>query len=150
MAKKNAKPRLIRWVLLLQEFDLEIKDKKGSDNVIADHLSRLEKTTEKEKENEIANFFPYEQLFLLSVQTPWYADIVNYLACGVVPPELSYQQRRKLRTNCRFYIWDDLELFRRGEDMIVRICVSKTEQGGILEKCHASPYGGHFTGDRTT
>ena len=43
MSKKEAKPRLIRWVLLLKEFYLEIKDKKGCENVIADHLSRVEK-----------------------------------------------------------------------------------------------------------
>ena len=49
MAKKEIKPRLIRWVLLLQEFDLEIKDKKDSDNVIADHLSRLERIVGTEK-----------------------------------------------------------------------------------------------------
>ena len=82
---------MIRWVLLLQEFDLQIKGKKGSDNVIVDHLSRLENTAEKENEIEIAENFLDEQLFMLSFQTPWYADIVNYLACGVVPPEFSYQ-----------------------------------------------------------
>ena len=86
MAKKEAIPRLIRWVLLLQEFDPEIKDKKGSDNVITDHLSRLEMIAGKEKGTELAENFPDEQLFLLSVQKPWYDDVVNYLACGVMPP----------------------------------------------------------------
>ena len=91
MENKDAKPKLIGWVLLLQEFDLEIKDKKGSDNVIADHLSRLERIAGTEKGTEIAEIFLDEHLLMLLVQTPWYVDIVNYLACGVMPFEFSYQ-----------------------------------------------------------
>ena len=150
MAKKEAKPRLIRWVFLLQEFDLEIKDKKGCDNVIADHLSRIEKPAVQEEEREISKFFPDEQLFQLSLQSPWYADIVNFLACGIMPPEFSYQRRKKLRTDNRYYIWDDPLLFKRGADMIIRRCVPEGQKNKILQECHASPYGGHFIGDKTT
>ena len=144
MSKREAKPRLIRWVLLLQEFDLEIKDKKGSNNVIADHLSRVEQNETENEEAELTENFPYEQLFKVSFQIPWYADIVNYLACGVVPQEFSYQQKRKLRTDSRYYIWDDPLLFKRGADMIIRRCVPESEQGKILNECHTAPYGGHF------
>ena len=150
MAKKEAKPRLIRWVLLLQEFDLEIKDKKGCDNVIADHLSRVKKPDVQEEEREITENFLDEQLFQLSLQSPWYVDIVNFLACGIMPPECSYKQRKKLRTDSRYYIWDDLLLFRKGADLIIRRCVPEGEQSKILQECHASPYGGHFSGDKTT
>ena len=149
MSKKEAKPRLIRWVMLLQEFDLEIKDKKGCDNVIADHLSRVERSTAEEKKIILIENFPDEQLFKVSFQLPWYADIVNYLACGVVPSKFSYQQKRKLRTDSRYYIWDDPLLFKRGADMIIRRCVLENEQTKIMNECHASPYGGHFSGERT-
>ena len=128
MSKMEAKPRLIRWVLLLQEFDLEIKDKRGCDNVIADHLSKVERNKAEEEEAGLTENFPDEQLFQLSFQLPWYADIVNYLACGVVPPEFSYQQKRKLRTDSRYYIWDDPLLFKRGANMIIRRCVPESEQ----------------------
>ena len=90
MAEKNAKPRLIRWILLIQGFDVEIRDKKGGENVMADHLSRLESSEiEIEKKSSIREEFPNEYLFFVSI-TPWYADIANFLASDILPPNLSY------------------------------------------------------------
>ncbi|KAL5577624.1 hypothetical protein UlMin_019323 [Ulmus minor] len=95
-AKKDAKPRLLRWILLLQEFDLEIKDKKGTENVIADHLSRMNHVQPNEEiDGDINEIFPDEQLLAVR-EAPWYADIVNYLAKGTPPPELSYQGKKKI------------------------------------------------------
>ena len=72
--KKDAKPRLIRWILLLQEFDLEVWDKKGSENLVVDHLSRLEKE-EVKPDLEIQEVFPDEQLFACEIKLPWYAKL---------------------------------------------------------------------------
>ena len=62
LSKKDTKPRLIRWILLLQEFDFEIKDKKGSENVVADHLSRILHETSSDI-LPLRDSFPDEQLF---------------------------------------------------------------------------------------
>ena len=70
MVKKDVKPRLIRWFLLLQEFDIKIGDKKGSDNVIANHLSIIDKLTKDEKWTKIEENFHNERLFQLTVQVP--------------------------------------------------------------------------------
>ncbi|GKG06238.1 hypothetical protein Tco_0326324, partial [Tanacetum coccineum] len=77
-AKKDSKARLLRWVLLLQEFDFDVVDTKGAENLAADHLSRLENPHE-----EINEKFPLETLSsiaALDASTPWFADIANYHA----------------------------------------------------------------------
>ena len=76
MAKKDAKSWLIRWILLLQEFDLEIRDKKGIENVVADHLCIPNSPC---NELSINDNFPDKQL-LVAFREPWFTDIVNYLS----------------------------------------------------------------------
>ena len=92
ITKRDAKTRLIRWVLLLQErCYLEFKDKKDTKNIVADHLSRLhfDTITEPLTLNES---FPDEQLMSLEV-LPWYADIVNYVVTGQLPEYWTKQDK---------------------------------------------------------
>ncbi|KAK8506990.1 hypothetical protein V6N12_041667 [Hibiscus sabdariffa] len=90
VTKKDAKPRLIRRILLLQEFVLEIRDRKGTENQIADHLSRLDNKSDCESNDEIRENFPDEEI-LYATTIHWYADIVNFLVSGGLPHELSSQ-----------------------------------------------------------
>jgi hypothetical protein len=89
LKKKESKSRLIKWILLLQEFDLEIKDKKKSaENHVADHLIRLR--TKDIQTKIIRETFHDEQLYVLHSYTrPWYANLMNYLVTKEFPPGLS-------------------------------------------------------------
>ena len=85
LSKQDIKPHLTRWILLCQEFNLTIKDKKGVENVVAAHLSWLVSETTFEG-LPIGDTFPDEQLFAL-VHCPWYEDIVNYLVTRQIPSQ---------------------------------------------------------------
>ncbi|XP_073152856.1 uncharacterized protein [Henckelia pumila] len=98
MAKKEAKPRLIRWILLLSKFDVKIKDKRGTENRVSNHLSRLVHVDE---ELNLREEFPNEQLFSASAELPSYANIVNYLVTKGFPSEFSKAERDKVRSDAK-------------------------------------------------
>jgi hypothetical protein len=99
--KKDAKPRLIRWILLLQEFDLEIKDKKGVENLVADHLSRMTNTNTQDL--PINDFLWDDMLLKVTASHPWYANIVNFMVSGYIPPG---ESKKKLVQESRYHLWD--------------------------------------------
>ncbi|CAM8970974.1 unnamed protein product [Rhodiola kirilowii] len=146
MKKKGAKPRLIRWILLLQEFDVEIRDKKGIENTVADHLSRIVRERE---EGHITETFPDELLYAISNKVPWYAPIVNYLVGGIFPSSFTKAQGMKLKHDARFYLWDDPYLWKIGADQLLRRCIPDNEVDSVLSFCHEFACGGHFGPRRT-
>jgi len=103
LKKAESKPQLIRWMLWLQEFDLEIRDRRGAKNLVAYHLSRIERSTD--DASLIRDDFPDESLLTLSTSpSPWFANIVNYLAASIFPPLASRAQCDKFKSNVRYYI----------------------------------------------
>ncbi|XP_058222963.1 uncharacterized protein LOC131332682 [Rhododendron vialii] len=146
--KQDAKARLIRWILLLQEFNITIKDKKGVENVVADHLSRLEFEDSSSK-LPIVDTFPDEQLFAIS-SCPWFADIVNYLVIGRIPDHWTPQDQRLFLSEVKRFFFDDPYLFKYCSDQIIRRCVPDEDQRGILNFCHTEACGGHFSHKKTT
>ncbi|GJY02183.1 putative nucleotidyltransferase, ribonuclease H [Tanacetum coccineum] len=153
-SKQDAKRRLIRWVLLLQEFTIEIKDKKGTKNLAVDHLSRLENPgLEELNEDTIQDNFPDEHLMVIKLKNTetdsWYADYANFLVSKIVPQHLTYYLRKKFLNDVQKYIWDDPYLFKSCLDGIIRRCVFGRELHEILEHCHKGPKGGHYEADIT-
>ena len=116
-------PVCFHSVLFLYHLHLHSPNQSYSDNKMKKYIFNLKNNTKNlrktrvyyecfrhssnswnRKMAELVEIFPNDQLLMLSVQTPWYADIVNYLACEIVPFVFRFQQKRKLRTDCRLYI----------------------------------------------
>jgi hypothetical protein len=138
--KKDAKPRLIRWVLLLEEFDLHIFDRKGEDSPVVDHLSKMENIPV--DPTPINDSFVDEQLANINVHSAR-----NYYIGKVMQRHFTYKQRKKLFYDLRHYFRDDPFLYKESVYGIIRRCVPEFEQHSTIKDCHDSPYGGHHVGN---
>nr|GEV56531.1 reverse transcriptase domain-containing protein [Tanacetum cinerariifolium] len=145
LSKQDAKPMLIRWVLLLQEFDIIIRDKKGTENLAADHLSRLKNPHKDVFENkDINEHFPLKTLGKISsASAPWFANFANFHAENFIVKGMPSQQKKKLFKDVKHYFWDNPYLFRICADQIIRRCMHGKEAYDILKACHEGPTGGH-------
>ena len=147
LTKQNSKARLIRWVLLLQEFNIQIRDKKGVENVVDDHLSRL---TIAHNTHNPPIFDEFSEEYLLTVSiAPWYAHIANFLVTRELPMEWTAQDKKLFHARVHSYYWEEPYLFKYCADHIIRKCVPEEEQEGILSHCHDSAWGGHFASQKT-
>nr|GFB24449.1 reverse transcriptase domain-containing protein [Tanacetum cinerariifolium] len=152
-SKKDAKARLLRWMLLLQEFNFKVIDTKGAENYVADHLSRLENPYENVFDpKEINETFPLKTLNKVAHQdqsTPWFADFANYHARKFIIKGMTTQQKQKIFKDVRHYFWDDPYPFKTFTDQMIHRCVAGQEALDILKACHSRPTGGHYGANYT-
>nr|GEZ42724.1 DNA-directed DNA polymerase [Tanacetum cinerariifolium] len=153
-AKKDAKARLLRWVLLLQEFDFKVLDTKGAENLAVDHLSRLENSYKNVLDpKEINETFPLETLNMVTFRgdssASWFADFANYHACNFIVKGMTSQQKNKFFKDVKHYFWDDPFLFKIYADQVIWRCVHGKEALDILVACHNEPTGGHHGANLT-
>ncbi|GJV23340.1 hypothetical protein Tco_1376035 [Tanacetum coccineum] len=114
------------------EFDIKIKDKKGTENVAADHLSRID-NDETSDDSDVDDNFPRETLMEITTNdTPWFADFANYLVGDVIPKGMTYQQKNKFFSDLKNYFWEDPYLFKVCSDGMIRRCVTGPETRTFL------------------
>ena len=113
---------------MLQEFDIEIRDKKGVENSVADHLSRLQ--YKETHESPINGYLRDDMLLRVIDSDPWYTNIVNYMVAGYVPLG---EDKRKLKYQSCCHLWDDPYLYRVCVDGLLWRCVPMVEAKKIIE-----------------
>ncbi|GJT19896.1 reverse transcriptase domain-containing protein, partial [Tanacetum coccineum] len=125
-------------------FNIEIKNRKGTENVTAGHLSRIENDITSD-DSEVDDNFPRETLMEINTKNePWFTDFANYLVGDIIPKGMTYQQKNKFFSDLKHYFWEEPYLFKVCSDGMIRRCISGPETQTILDQCHHGPTGGHY------
>jgi hypothetical protein len=106
---------------------------------VADHLSHLQ--FGESAELPINDYMRDDTLLKVSTTDPWYANIINYIVAGYIPPGVD---KKKIIRDSKLHLWDDPYLYRVCADGLLRRCILAFKRWKILERCHSSPYGGHY------
>ncbi|GJX98996.1 reverse transcriptase domain-containing protein [Tanacetum coccineum] len=127
---------------------------KEAEDLAVDHLSRFENPhIEVLTEREIADKFSDEHLMVLKSKSsndePWYADFVNYIVGKVVPPNWTFEKRKRFFSQVKTYFWEEPYAFKLCADNIMRRCAAGSETLEILAHCHSGPTGGHHSANIT-
>nr|KYP31632.1 Transposon Ty3-I Gag-Pol polyprotein [Cajanus cajan] len=154
LKKAESKPRLIRCMLWLQEFDLDIWDRSGAQNLVTDHLSRIERSEDSADVLPIQDNFPDENVLIVSSAsvsstTPWLANIVNFLVASVFPSLASRAEIDKIKSDAKHHICDDPYLWKLCSDQVIRRCIPDHEIDSVLQFYHSFAPGGHLGIQRT-
>ena len=91
-------------------------------------------------------FLRDDMLLKVAGSNPWYANIVNFMVAGYVPPG---ENKRKLIHESDLHLWDEPYPFRVCSEGLVKRCVPAEEAIEMIERCHSSPYGRHYGALRT-
>lgn len=139
--------KYLKWIFILQEFDLEfVKSKSKKSLIFAELLSNLPSSSN-DSISETSIFD--ESLFLISSSDPWYGDILIYLQTQAFRPNTSHSQQQRIRYQAKNYLIIGDTLYRRGIDTILRRCLTHEEVKKALNECHSGACGGNLFGYAT-
>ena len=144
LTRRNIGGKYNKWIVILQEFDLDFVSAKLKKSFIFVEL--ISDFPSLEEEEVYEDTFVDDHTFLISTLDPWYGDIIVYLQTLKVPTHLSWDEQQQLRHVSKKYLIVDNTLYRCGVDSILCCCLNHEEAKLVLNDFHGGACGGHLSG----
>jgi hypothetical protein len=147
LSRRQVNGKFARWIVILQEYDLEFSTPKSKKALV---LVELVTTLPSDTTSAPVNTdFPDEHLFYITLDDPWYNDLLVYLRTQNFGNHLSRDDRRRIHHQAPRYLLIKYIIYQRGVDTILRRCLTIDEADRVLNNFHNGACGGHLSGIST-